>query len=76
MGHPQPLTPIQTGNSTSKGVINNIIQPKRTKAMDVRFHWLRDRKTFKQFSIYWQSGKLNIADYFIKHFPDSLHRNM
>ena len=43
MGHPQPSTPMQTDNSTANGVINNKIQPKQTKAMDMRFHWLRDR---------------------------------
>jgi hypothetical protein len=44
MGHPQPKTPIQTDNTTAEGVINNKIQPKHTKAMDVRFHWLRDQE--------------------------------
>ncbi len=44
MGHPQPQTPIQTNNSTAEGVVNSKIQPKRTKAMDMQFHWLRDRK--------------------------------
>ena len=44
MGHNQPPTPIQTDNSTAFGVVtNNNIQPRRTKAMDMRFHWLRDR---------------------------------
>jgi hypothetical protein len=40
MGHKQPPTPIQTDNSTAHGVITNNIQPCRTKAMDMRFHWL------------------------------------
>jgi hypothetical protein len=40
MGHPQPKTPIQTETLTAEGVVNNRIQPKRTKAMDMRFHWL------------------------------------
>ena len=31
----QPCTPIQTVNSTACGVINNKIQPKATKAMDM-----------------------------------------
>ncbi len=44
MNHPQPRTPIQTNNTTAEGVINNKIQPKRTKAMDMRYHWLRDRE--------------------------------
>ncbi len=45
MGHLQPRTPIQTNNTMAEGVINNKIQPKRTKAMDIRFHWLRNHKT-------------------------------
>lgn len=40
MGHRQPPTPIQTDNSTAEGVINSTVQPKQTKAMDMRFHWL------------------------------------
>ncbi len=51
MGHPQPKTPIQTDNSMAEGVINKKTQPKRTKAMDMRFHWLRDRKVQGQFRI-------------------------
>ena len=43
MGHKQPATPIQTDNSTAEGVINKKVQPKRTKAMDMNLHWLRDR---------------------------------
>jgi hypothetical protein len=41
MGHPQPPTPVQTDNSTAIGIVNNNIQePRQTKAMDTRFHWL------------------------------------
>jgi hypothetical protein len=43
MGHKQPPTPMQTDNSTAHGVVTNNIQPRRTKAMDMRFHWLRCR---------------------------------
>eukprot|EP00956_Cyclotella_meneghiniana_P038365 scaffold152976_cov64-Cyclotella_meneghiniana.AAC.2 len=38
LGHPQGRTPIQTDNSTAHGVINGKIQPKQTKAMDMRFY--------------------------------------
>jgi hypothetical protein len=44
MGHPQPKKPIQMDNTTAEGVINNKIQPKCTKAMDMQFHWLHDRE--------------------------------
>jgi hypothetical protein len=76
MGHPQMATPIQTDNSTAAGVINNTVQPKRTKTMDMRFHWLRDRETLKQFRIYWRLGKQNLADYWTKHHPAAHHKNM
>ena len=76
LGHKQPRTPIQTDNSTAEAIINNKVQPKRTKAMDMRFHWLRDRALQKQLRIYWRSGKLNHADYFTKHHPASHHRNI
>jgi hypothetical protein len=49
MGHPQSPTPIQTDNTTAEGEMNKKIQPKRTKAMDMRFHWLRDCEERKQF---------------------------
>ncbi len=43
MGHTQPPTPVQTDNSTAESIVNLRVQPKRTKAMDMRFHWLRDQ---------------------------------
>ena len=75
MGHKQPATPLQTDNSMAEGVINGKVQPKRTKAMDMRFHWLRDRECQEQFRIYWRPGKLNYADYWTKHHPASHHEH-
>jgi hypothetical protein len=76
LGHKQPPTPIQTDNSTAEGIVNNRVQPKRTKAMDMRFHWLRDRANQKQFRFYWRPGTTNRGDYFTKHHPAAHHRNM
>ncbi len=56
-------------NLTAECVINNKIQPKRTKAMDMRFHWLRNPEAQGQLRIYWQPGKTNLANYFTKHQP-------
>jgi hypothetical protein len=58
------------------GVINSKVQPKRTKAMDMRFHWLRNRECQQQFRTYWQPGKLNYANNWTKHHPETHHRNM
>ena len=76
MGHPQPQTPIQTNNTMAEGIINHKIQPKWTKAMDMHFHWLRNHEAQGQFQIYWQPGKLNIADYFTKHHWQLHHVNV
>jgi hypothetical protein len=71
MGHQQPQTQIQTDNTTAEGVINNKIQAKCIKAMDMRFHWLRNQEAQGQFKIYWQPGWTNLADYFtVHHLPD------
>ncbi len=74
MSHPQPPTPIQTDNSTALGVVINTIQPKRTKAMDMRFHWLRSRINQQQFRPYWRAGTTNLADYVTKHHPAIHHQ--
>ena len=38
MGHPQPRNPIQTDNTMVEAVVNNRMQPKRLKSMDMRIH--------------------------------------
>ena len=76
MGHKQPATPLQTDNSMAEAVVNGKVQPKRTKAMDMRFHWLRDRECQEQFRIHWRPGKLNYADYWTKHHPAKHHQNI
>jgi hypothetical protein len=73
MGHKQPKTPMQTDNSTALGVVNSNIQPRRTKSMDMRFYWLRDRDSQGQFRYYWKPGPTNLADYWTKHHPASHH---
>jgi hypothetical protein len=76
LGHKQPPMPLQSDNAMADTVINGKIQPKQTKAMDMRFHWLRDCKCQQQFRIYLQPGKLNYADYWTKHHSESHHCNM
>ena len=52
MGHKQPATPMQTDNAMAEAVSNAKVQPKRTKAMDMCFHWLHDREAQHQFRFY------------------------
>ncbi len=73
MGHKQPPTPIQTNNSTAHRVVANNIQPRRTKAMDMRFHWLHCQDTQGQFRYYWHPGPNNRANYWSKHHSATHH---
>ena len=74
MGHPQPATPLQTDNITAAGIANDTVKQKRSKAMDMRFYWLRDRVSQGQFQIYWSKGAGNKADYFTKDHPPAHHQ--
>ena len=74
MGYPQPATPLKTDNSTADGIINGTMKQKRSKAIDMRFHWIKDRTKRGQFHVFWDSGKNNLADFYTKHHPASLHR--
>ena len=74
MGHPQPATPIATDNNTASGIATDTVKQKRSKAIDMRFYWIRDRVRQGQFKIFWAKGKSNRADYFSKHHPSSHHQ--
>ena len=74
LGHKQQLTLMQTDSATAEGILNKKMQPKRTKAMDMRFHWLCDRHQKRKINIFWKPGILNLGDYHSKHHPDSHHQ--
>lgn len=73
LGHPKPQTPVQTDNTTAYGLLTNKIVPKALKAMDMRSHWLRDRKRQCMFRYYWRLGPFNKGDYYSKHHPGKHH---
>jgi hypothetical protein len=43
LGHTQGSTPIECDNQCATGIMNDTVKQKRSKAMDMRFYWLRDR---------------------------------
>ena len=73
MGHPQPPTLVQVDDSTTLGIATGTINQHKSKAMNMRFYWIRDRSNQDQFNIYWKPGSTNRGDYFTKHFPPSHH---
>ena len=76
MGHKQPPTPMQTKNSTALGVVTNKIQTKRTKAMDMCFHWLRCRANQRQLRTYWRARPTNKGECVTKHNASSHHKKV
>jgi hypothetical protein len=75
MGHEQPPTPIKKDNSTAAGFANNTMKQCRSRAMDMRFYWIRDRVQQNQFHIYWRPGTKNLGNYFTKHHS-AAHQHM
>jgi hypothetical protein len=73
VGHPQPTTPLQTDNTTATGDSNGKIKQKRTRAMDMRFYWVKDRVKQGQFHVYWGTGYQHLGDYFTKHHSPAHH---
>ena len=73
LGHIQPPTPAKTDNSTAASFVNNTLKKKRSKAWDVRYHWLCDQTALDKFLIYWDKGSNNYADYHTKHHAPSHH---
>ena len=77
MGHPQPPTVIRTDNRTACGVVTGTMKQKRSKAIDMRFHFIKDQaQNHKNVTFRWSPGVLNLADYPTKHHPASHHKRV
>jgi hypothetical protein len=76
LGHHQPPTRLQTDNACADGIMNDTVKQKRSKAIDMRYYWLRDRVRQQQFIVHWEPGTFNRADYFTKHHAASHHQDL
>jgi hypothetical protein len=56
-------------NTVAEGLASDTINAKRSKSMDVRFFWLRDRVKKLQFAMKHLPGRWNISDFFTKPLP-------
>ena len=69
MNCPQPSTVIITDNVAAQSIANNTCKQRRSKSMDMRYHWIRDRVKLQDFKIVWRPGVESIADYLTKTQP-------
>jgi hypothetical protein len=53
LGHPQPPTPLQTDTTTATGYSNGTTKQKHTRAIDMRFYWVKYRVKQGQFHVDW-----------------------
>ncbi len=68
-GYKQHATQILCDNSFSTNLAKNMVKQKRSKAIDMRWHWIRERVAKQHFEIKWTPGITNIADFFTKALP-------
>jgi hypothetical protein len=76
MGRPQPATPMQTDNTTAHGILRGTCKNQRSKAIDMRFYWVRGRAQQGQFDIGWGPSALHLGGYFTKHHPPVHHKEI
>jgi hypothetical protein len=76
MGHNQDATELKTDTTTADDIINNTVQQKHSKAMDMRFYWVKDRVEQHQFNVGWAPGDTNMGDYFTKHLSPAHQKCM
>jgi hypothetical protein len=69
LDYPQAATAITSDNSVAVSVANKTVKQRRSKAIDMKFHWIQDRVEQGHFTVGWQPGKTNLADYFTKAHP-------
>ena len=76
MGWAQPATPLAVDNQCAVGLANRTIKQRRSRAITMRYHWIRDRVQRGEFEVYWRPGKTNRADYFTKVHPIYHYKEM
>lgn len=69
LGYPQQATTIVADNKCAVGLANNTMKQRRSKSIDMQYHWIRDRVAKNHFKITWKPGAVNFADYFTKSHP-------
>ena len=75
-GYKQPQTPLQCDNQCAVGLANDTLAARKSKSIDMNFHWIRDRVRQKQIDVYWRPGEGNMADFFTKPLPVHKHKVM
>ena len=69
LGYPQSNTKMYSDNLVAKGIANDEITIRKSKAFHTRYHWIRDRVRQGQYTIVYLQGAKLLADFFTKPQP-------
>ena len=75
-GYPQPSTPFFVDNLCAIGLGTATVRPKKSKSIDMRLDWVKDRVRQGLFTMHHVPGLSNIADFFTKPLPVWRHRQL
>ena len=73
LGYPQPPTVIYCDNECAVGLASSTVRAKKSKSIDMRFDWIRDRVRQLQFLVSFIPGAINLADFFTKALSVEKH---
>ena len=76
MGFPQTCTTIITDNTLATGFVNDTIKKQRSRAMDMRFHWIQDQQEQNTVAVEWKPASENKGDYYTKHHSPAHHKQI
>ena len=68
-GYPQPPALVLCDNECAIGLATETVRPKKSKSIDLRLDWVRDRVRQGQFLVDHIPGKQLLADFFTKPLP-------
>jgi hypothetical protein len=69
LGYPQGPIMIVTDNTTAESLANESAKIKRSKSIDMRYHWIRDKVRQNLVKVVWRTKIGNKADLFTKTLP-------
>jgi hypothetical protein len=74
LGHPQqsPLL-LFVDNEYAIGLATSSVRPKKSKSIDMRLDWLKERASQQFFRLVFLPGLINPADFFTKILPIYRH---
>jgi hypothetical protein len=64
--YPQEPTVLYTDNDTAVGIANDSVKIRRSKAIDMRYNWIRDRVRQGIFKVVYHKGADIDADFLTK----------